>query len=71
LSKILKAEVLAELLAVVNLNAKLLHEFDLPKSLFNRSSVFRDLVRDDTTSVLVLLEDVHVIVAHSTEEGGA
>ena len=71
LSKIFKAEVLAKLLSIVDLNAELLDKLNLPKCFFYRCSVLRDLVRDDTTTVLVLLKDVHVIIAHSSEEGGA
>lgn len=70
-SQVFKAEVLSELLAIVDLNSQLLDKFYLPKGFFNGRSVLGDLMSDNTSSMLVLLENVHIVVAKSAQEGSA
>ena len=66
LSQLLKSEILAEFFAVVDLDAKLLDQFDLPESVGDGSSVLGNLMRNNTTSNLILFKNVNVIVAHSS-----
>jgi hypothetical protein len=70
-SQLLKGEILAKFFAVMDLNAQLFHHFYLPECLFDGGSVLRDLMAHNTSTDLILLEDVNVVVAHSSEEGGA
>jgi hypothetical protein len=68
LSKLLKSEVFAEFLAIMYLDSELLHHFYLPLSFRERSSVLRNFSSHDTTSNLILLEDMNVFIAHTSEE---
>jgi len=71
LSQLLKSEVFSKFFAVVNLYTELLNQFYLPFCFFDGSSVLRDFMAYNTTASLILLENVHIIIAHSSEEGGA
>jgi len=71
LSKILKGKIFSKFLAVVDLDSKLLYKFNLPKSVSDRGSVLRYFMGYNTTSNLVLLKNVYVIIAHSSEESSA
>ena len=47
----------------------MLYEFDFPKSVGDGSSVLRNFMGDNTTTILCLFEYVDIIIAHSSEEG--
>ena len=66
LSQLLESEILAEFFPVVDLDTKLLNQFDFPEGVSDGSSVFRDFMGNNTTSNLILFKNVNVIVAHSS-----